>query len=310
MRQLRAVVLAAIALAPLASSQAPSVDQPTITVTVGEPPGPIRPLGPFVTLPVHVAYSFLEATPSDPEVEISLLVPSAPPWVVTTVSPSMLAIQPSTVPCGCMRTLRAEGSLLVSATHDAPAFAPAPITVRATAPQSGIHQAAEGEGTAPVSAAFFSQIEATAIPTAVRMVPGGFQDIEVTVTNLGNAETEFRFAVEGSATGIVFTPPEPVVVAARQVGGTRNSAHVNATAASDADKVPTKAEHLALRESAALASDPSLIGDATTVSFVFDVRPVANGLAPPRVGAPGVPEVAMLMVTGMVAVLMGRRRGS
>jgi hypothetical protein len=301
-------LLVLLALAPLAAAQGalPPVDQPTLAVTIAPLDAPIVPLGPFHTLPVRVAYTFLEAAPGEAAVAIALTVAEHPAWAVTTLSPATVYVQPATPPCGCQRTIAQDASLLVSTTVDGPAFAPTPVRVHASAEPQGLHAAAEADAEAPVQAGFFSILEATTPTTTLRMAAGQSLSLPVTVQNRGNAPTLVAFTVEGGAPGVTLTAPAAVTIGSRQRGDTKNQATINATLATEPTTLTREPVNFTLHVRGALASDPTVRGDATRVTFIVEVRPLGE---PTRAATPG-PEGLLAGAMLALSALGARKRGS
>jgi hypothetical protein len=193
--------------------------QTTVSLEVVPPQDPIMPNGSFVALPVKVTYTFVDAEPMLSATPIELKVTELPPWGLATVSPSVVYVAASGSPCLCTRTVVADAFLLLSVTHDAPAFVQGIVEVRAVAEPNGGHMGSTAKNAIPFTADFFALTNARALPETLAVAPGAAKDLRLQVSNGGNGQVRLAFTVEHAPKGVRASPPSSVVLQSRQQGG-------------------------------------------------------------------------------------------
>jgi hypothetical protein len=208
MRGPGALLLALLAVS--ASGQAGLVPttpllEPDLELLVDAPKGRIAPFAPFQVLGVRVTYRFLEAVPEFEAVPISFQLAETAPYVVTTISPSMLYFSPSVPPCLCEREVQMQAYLLLSTTAEAPAFRDFLVELRAEAPAHGIHGPAATVASLKPQADYFAIVEASTPELIHRLAPGEERRLPVTVTNFGNGASTITFS-------LLIPPPEGLEV--------------------------------------------------------------------------------------------------
>jgi hypothetical protein len=283
-----------------ACSGASQVCQTTTQVTITPPTTPIKPLGPFVALPITIVYTYVPTSVSLAASQIQLSVTQFPPWAVATVSPSTVYAPVDFAPSGGQPVQRTLNSfLLVSATQDAPAFTQGVIEVQAASQGNGNLQQSTGSVQVPVQADFFSIIEATTPNAIQKAKPQALVSYPVTVTNFGNAQTKVEFLPEGVPEKWQVTPPSPVTLQARQQGQQQNSRTVNLNVQTPFQNgYMNVVGAITMRIRSSYALDPKVIGDSTIISTLTTTKGFY---------VPGFDPMLALMGIGAVAVALANR---
>ncbi|HEV8360956.1 MAG TPA: hypothetical protein VGR28_10930 [Candidatus Thermoplasmatota archaeon] len=303
------------AFAPSASAQTGQacttgglITCPTTTAVVIQPAGLIKPLGPLISLPVTVDYTFTPTAPvAFAATKITLAVESTPPWAIATLAPATYYL-PVGVGGGSPQqqtTVSDTGFLLVTTTADAPAFLQGVIRVTATAEQNGALLGSSDVFEIPVQADFFSIIEATTPASIQKAKPQAEVVFPITVTNLGNAQTKIQFSIDDKPERWTANPPSDMQLASRQAGGTQNSKTTPFNI-----QTPYQNGYLnvvgaiTLRLKSNYALDPKVIGDSTIVPTVTTTK----GFYVPGPDA-AMAAFALAIVGALVLRPKGKRQG-
>jgi hypothetical protein len=279
----------------------------TTALEISPPTQAIKPLGPFIALPIKVTYTYVTtASISLAATPIEMKVTNAPAWVVTTLSPTTVyAPVDETQAAGGggqqQKSVTLNAFLLVSTTADAPAFTQGNIEITATAaPNSGL-SGSQAKNAIPVQADFFSILEATTPTTIQKAKPQSQVTYPITVTNFGNAQTKVEFIVESVPEKWQVTPPSPITLLAKQQGGQQNTKTANVVI-----QTPFQNGYLnvvgavTIRLKSTYALDPKIIGDSTIVSTLTTTKGFY---------VPGFDPLFILMALGGIAVaFQGRAR--
>lgn len=260
-------LIAFVTLAPSALAQ-------STTITMRPPSDPIVPLGPAVQLPITVE------TDCPPEaaaqgVSVSYVVSRQPAWAQVTISPS--SDHKDYASCaGGRATFRAIAS--VTATHDAPAFSPESLEVTVRTMGSALGGSASGRTNVPITAAFFSIIDAQAALTQRAVSPREIVTFPITFTNLGNGNTKITFDASERDEGVYPAVPPPLYLQSKQSGAAENAQVVNLQAYRLS--TATGITQFTLRYQAAYALDGALKGDEGAITFRLAPRSGASEETP------------------------------
>ncbi|MCA1813164.1 MAG: hypothetical protein LC624_04325, partial [Halobacteriales archaeon] len=295
---------------PMASAQAGVCPtSPTCATTlkmeITPPTQAIKPLGPVISLPIKVSYTYNpQASVALASTPIALKVTNAPSWVVTTLSPSTVYIpvsQVNDVQGTSGGKDQDNAFLLVSTTADAPAFQQGTIEVQADAPQNGQLQTATTKTQIAVQADFFSIIEATTPSSIQKAKPQAQVSYPVTVTNFGNAQTKVSFFTDNVPDKWQVTPPPPVTLLSKQQGGNQNSKTVNVVVQTPfSNGYLNVVGAITVRITSAYALDPKVVGDSTIVSTLTTTKGFY---------VPGFEPLFGLMAIGGLAIALRRKGG-
>lgn len=248
----------------------------TLEIVITPPTTPVRPLGPFLALPVTVKYKYTPvATVAFVATPVDLTVQATPPWVVATLSPATVYMTVDTVSGGqaAIREATSTAFLLVSTTADAPAFTQGPIAVTGLARANGALKESNARFDVPIQADFFSIIEATVPSTIQKAKPQAQVAYPITVTNFGNALTKVTFNVEAVPEKWQVTPPSPITLESRQQGRQQTSKLATLTI-----QTPFQNGYLnvvgaiTVRLTTNYALDPKVVGDSTIVSTLTTTK--------------------------------------
>lgn len=307
------LLLALACLAPSAAAQGPwcgavgALCMTTTSLAIAPPMEPVPPSGGFLVVPITIEYTYSPATMTMTSTAIRLAVTQAPPWAVTTVSPSMVYAPVQLMPsCVCQQVAYLSSFLLLSATTDAPAFVQGVVEVTATASGNGNLQGSQGAAEVPVLAAYQGLVQMSA-PSAVRLRPGDGEVVPLTVTSFSNALTRVTFRVAGAPAGVQVIPPSDVTLQSRQQGGAKNSINV---AFGLGARQGYEAGPVVLEAMPVYALNPEVTG--TPARLVVEVGPAAgSGVQAQTLGATGAPSPLTfgLLAAGIACtVLLERHR--
>jgi uncharacterized repeat protein (TIGR01451 family) len=277
-----------------------------VKVEITPPTQPIKPLGPFISLPIKVTYTYNpQASVALASTPIALKVTNAPAWVVTTLSPTTVYIPVTQTEVAGGSTNQAvkqdNAFLLVSTTADAPAFTQGTIEVQADAPQNGQLNPATTKTQIPVQADFFSIIEASTPTTIQKAKPQAQVTYPITVTNFGNAQTKVSFFVDSVPDKWQVTPPSPITLLAKQSGGSQNSKTANVVIQTPfSNGYLNVVGAITIRITSSYALDPKVIGDSTIVSTLTTTKGFY---------VPGFEPLFAAFAIGALALVMRRRPG-
>jgi hypothetical protein len=306
------VVLSLFAgFAPSASAQAEcnAVSQgcaTTTQLTATPPSSPVKPLGPFLAVPISIVYTYVPTSVSLAETQVALAVTNAPTWAVATVSPSTVFAPVDFAPSGAQPVQRTLSTfLLISATIDAPAFTQGVIEVTATAAANGNLLPSSGKVQVPIQADYFSIIQASTPEAIQKAKPQAQVTFPITVTNFGNALTKVTFGLDQPAPpSWQVTLPTPITLQARQQGQNQNVATANFVIQTPYQNgYMNVVGAITLRLTSAYALDPKVVGDSTIVSTLTTTK----GFYVPGFD----PLLAAFAVVGaaMLAARRGKRSG-
>lgn len=277
--------------------------QTTIQLTIAPPTQSVKPLGPFIALPIAIEYSYAPSSGAIAPTPIQLSVTQSPPWAVATVSPTTVFADVSLQPGGAQQTkvTGLQSFVLVTATQDAPAFTQGIIEITANAPPNGNLDASQRSVQIPIQADFFSILEANTPNAIQKAKPQALVSYPVTVTNFGNAQTKVDFSIDegGIPEKWQVALPPPVTLQARQQGQTQNTRTVNVqiqTPFQNGYMNVVGAITVRLRSNYAL--DAKVVGDSTIVSTLTTTKGFY---------VPGFEPLLALMAVGAVAAALAQR---
>lgn len=276
----------------------------TTDITITPPTAPVKPLGPFIALPITIRYTYVPSSVSLATSQIQLTVTQFPSWAVATVSPSSVYAPVDFAPSGSQPVTRTLSSfLLISATQDAPAFTGGNIEVQAQAQPNGNLLGSQGTVQIPIQADFFSIIEATTPSAIQKAKPQAQVSYPITVTNFGNALTKVEFLFDEGAIPDKWqvTPPSPITLQSRQQGQQQNTKTVNLLVQTPFQNgYMNVVGAITTRLKSTYALDPKVVGDSTIVSTLTTTKGFY---------VPGPEPVLALMALGAVALALSRRDG-
>ncbi|HUR62748.1 MAG TPA: hypothetical protein VM286_10365 [Candidatus Thermoplasmatota archaeon] len=142
------------------------------------------------------------------------------PRGVSIVGPKEVRVPQSACQGPLSQIWREELKFAITATPEAQGEKPLLFTVNGSVPSGGTVREARGTATIPFSVAYFGLLTAS-VPTPVgHALPGKSINYEVTVTNLGNANTNVDFALVGEVPeGWSPRLPTPVILGPSELSG-------------------------------------------------------------------------------------------
>ena len=293
-------LLLVLLVLPLAGAQ--PLPPASITVRVQPPTDPIQPLLAAVPIPFEVEVT-CDASLMVDGMDVRYSITRLPPWATATLSPA--TDHAGSDLCQSGRVLF-HGTALVGTSDAAPAFAPDAMEITATAFTS-THASNPGRASFPVTAGYFSIVEAQPMTSSVAVGPNEMAVVPVKLTNLGNGNTKVVFDVVTDASDLAVELPAPVILQSRQSGGTVTAADL-AIPVHRSDHVNAQTETFTLRWRASYALDGRITGDSG--SLTFSVTP-GDGKDPASLppGLRTVPTPTFLLVAAAVlAVALVKRR--
>lgn len=300
---MRAILLAALLLLPVAAAQVPAA--PTapqvIEVAVAPVAAPVVPLGPVQAAEATVRVSCaLAAQAPQGGLAVTYAITNLPAWARASVVPPVDVASVDACDQGYV-VLRPRVMLTADAT--APAFREAQATLEATvAPPSGPQK---GASVLTFDVGYYGAIALSAKDTTLDLEPGEESAFKVTLRNLGNARAFIRF--EASATdGVTVEAPAPVTLASRAEGASESETSTTVTLrvrARDAEGIVSRADPVTLKAVATSEADPALSGGAA--SATLRVNTVG---APEESSTRDTPVPAALGLCAVALVALLRRR--
>ncbi len=276
---------------------------PTNTEVVpGDPGGPVQPLSDLARIPVVINYRYspggadLVATP------INVEITNNPSWITATMSPSTVYAPVEETNQDGQQTVQVESTLVLQTTADAPAFQQGNVQIQATAQSNGNMEGSSGTATVAVTAGFYSILNAQTPQKVVTARPQQKVDLPITITNLGNANTNVFLDIESGDEKLIQNTvlPSPVTVPSKQQGSKDNTQTVLVQV-----QTPFKNGYinepgvLSMKISSTYALDQSVKGMSTRVSSLITTKGFY---------VPGPTMPAMLASLLGVALVMGRGR--
>lgn len=296
-----------LGMVPMSSAQNPACPtSPTCSTTlqmdITPPSQPVKPLGPFITVPITVTYIYTQtASVSLAATPITLKVTNAPSWAIVTLSPQTVyapvsQVQGAGAGGSSTSTVKLPANMLVSATADAPAFTQGPIELQADAAANGALVSQTTKNQISINADFFSIIEATTPQNIQKAKPQQQVIFPITVTNFGNAQTKVEFITESQPDKWQTSPPAPIQLASRQAGGTQNAKTANYNVQTPySNGYLNVVGAITIRLKSNYALDPKVIGDSTIISTLTTTKGFY---------VPGPEPALALLAVGLVAVGM------
>lgn len=258
-------VLVMLLLAPIGTAQPPVADW--VSVEIAPFAAPVPPLQSPVTTTFRTSLSCLLATETGVAPVIYTLI-EAPKWATVVISPATDAAEATECEEG---RLHLEGTITVTANDQAPAFVVLPIVIEARAEARPTPQS--GRGTVNLSAGYFSILDVQLEEAQVVVPPGASHDFAVRVTNFGNADTRVEAFLLEAAEGLQVAIPPPVVLQSKQAGGAQIAQDLVFRVTTDAGGgLVNRVGNVNVEIRSSAASDPSLVGDGSTVSFLVTTR--------------------------------------
>lgn len=296
---MRVLLLAVVALlfAPLAEAATP--DPLAVSVSVGTPKEPVKPLAGFALMNVTVRFSCAHVLNAPPgtALPVKLEAKEVPSSAVVSVTPTTIYARSDT----CKGT-DWEGHSLVVATLTQEATALSTVRFNVTATLAGPAGTFVGKGGANVTAAYAGILEAAAPRTIGTTTPGNPVRFEVTLTNHANGPSKATFEETKGAAGWKFDVPAPLTL--DEHGGPLASRVVAfVVTPPDATGVVNDVQQFDVTIRTTHADDASLEGDEAKLSFIVTSKAVGvpGGNALP---SPALPLVALALVA---AALVARR---
>lgn len=293
-------ILALLLLAPVAAAQPEVIDWVTASVAPFETP--IPPLQGAASTRVDVSASCLLADPAG-QVTVAYAVVDRPSWATVVVSPSTDAKNVQSCEEG---RLAFEGTLVVTVTDQAPAFAPATIALEVTAGGGGREERAQAS--VDVSSDYYAILDVQlAAPQAV-IRPGGHHDFVVRVSNFGNGATRVEPTLTRADEPLQVSLPSTITLGSKQQGARDIAADlVFRVAAPDEGGFVNRVGSVDVRLQGFYALDDSRGADASTVSFLVTIRTGATQDGEPERALP-LGALAPLAAIGLAARALRRAR--
>lgn len=303
---MRALLVLALLLLPLASAQlpaAPAAPQ-VVEVSVARLASPVIPLGPVQAAEATVRISCaLAAQAPQGGLPVAYAVTGLPAWARAVVVPPVDVAVVDKCDQGYV-VLRPR--IMLNADATAPAFQDGKAVLAATVtPPSG-----EQKGQSPFSfgVGYYGAIALSAKETTLDLEPGEESAFKVTLRNLGNAPARIRF--EASATeGVTVEAPEPVTLASRASGASESETSTVVTlrvraAAHEGEGMVNRGDPVTLKAIAVSDADPTLTGGAATASLRVNTVAATQESTPKETPLPG----AAVGLSALVVVALLRRR--
>lgn len=230
---------------------------------------------------------------------VNLTVPGKPRWVTATVSPSTVHVGPGD--CETENgTARVETELRVETTHEAPAFSPANVTVRASS--DGLEP---GSDDVEVQAAFYAVLDVQTDRPVVVAEPASQVEFPVELANLGNGPVAVTAELTNRTAGSGLEPvlPGAVGLGAEPTGGNRHATVTVAVETPERNGYVNEGGELEVTWTARYGPQPSLGGDASTSTF----RITTKGFRLPAPGAAAVLPALAAAALVAAAARPGRR---
>lgn len=301
MRRFLARLLPLAALLLLLPAHAAAQEPLAMDVTIDPFAAPVAPLQGTGVTNVTVDAPCVAPGGADPtRPMLDLWVAETPRWATVVLSPASIPAEAAQCQMGRL-ALRAQ--LIVAASDQAPAFAPAPIEVRAT--WRGSSPNVTGMGRVDVAAGYFSILDVQLAEAIKEVKPGEDAGFPLVVTNLGNARTRVVVTVENTTESLVPREVAPFVLQSRQQGEPVISASPTLTVGTRGDAgYNNQVGVVTYRITSHHADRPELAGDETSVSVLVTIK----GLNPDApVPGPGIGLAALGIVAA--AIVARRRRG-
>lgn len=220
--------LTAAAFVPMAAAAATPGTETTTEVTAVAPKQPIQPLGTPAVIPININYTYQAQSNSLVPTTINLKVVNAPTWAIATISPATVyaPIQKSTV--GGSQTAKVHATLIIQTTQDAPAYTIGNVQIEADAQSNGGGALGASTGTVqiPISASYFSILDASVPNSVVIARPQQTLNFPLTVTNLGNADTTVLVTANAQGTGLQVSTPPPKTVLSKNAAKGANTIQI------------------------------------------------------------------------------------
>lgn len=295
---------ALLALAPTAEAQ----QQGSITITLTKPET-VKPLQGTVEASALVN---LQADYSGGAqlvgIPVSFTV-TCPAWATCTPNPASGVFPPpqgGTAPTGGSYSQTMTVKVLISASEQAPAFTPQPLTIVASTSPGSSGTPITGTGATVVEAAYFSILDVQVQNSIVVDRPQSTINIPVSVNNLGNAQTKVNFQIaEGSTVGDVENAlqpqlPPPTVLGSKQAGSTVTKADILLTVqAPYKNGYMNEVGTLIYKITSSYALNPALQGDESQLSVLITTRGFY---------VPGASPILFLGLVGAMALALRRFR--
>jgi hypothetical protein len=298
----------ALAWAPAISAQIPGAEQSShTTVSVETPTGKLKPITQTMQLKVTVKYTWdvnMVGTQYMSPTKVAVTaqaMDSAANWCTVTVAPAEVYFSVGT-PAGT--SPGGEGTdtscvLTIYFSGEAPASQLAKIQVSAVAEANGALKTSDGKTFVTVQSDYYSIIQATVPQPLQKGAPYQQITYPVTVTNLGNGKTKLFFDAKNVPTGWQVTLPPPIILEARQQGGTLTKQTVNVIIFTPYKfGYQTNVGSIKIDITSQYADDSTVKGDTTSINSMT----LSKGFY-----VPGFDAIFMIGAIGFVALFFRRK---
>lgn len=292
------VTSAIVVFVPTASAQQNTV----VTLTVNPPSESVKPLQGAINFGGTVSVTFDNTGQTNiVGIPVTYQVTKQPAWAQVVVSPASDVIIVAANPTSPQASTGTKTfTVSVTASDQAPAFQPDTVEITATAtPGSPNAKGGSAKASVPVTAAYFSILDAQLAETIKIERPQTAVIFPLKLTNFGNANTKVSFTVQDKAENLNVPVPIPIVLQSKQAGGNQISSEVPLTV-----QTPYKNGYMnevgvvTYKITSAYALDPKLAGDSTQVSVVVTTKGFY---------VPGPEPIFMVGLVAVAALLLRRR---
>lgn len=213
-------LLVLILLAPAGAAQA---DDPRADFAVQVAPldAPVRPLQDTVSTTLDMLLPCAGVEEGEAPPHVTLWLQGVPSWANALLSPRSLAIDAAACEGPSMR---ANGTLILTTTADAPAFTPTAIQVMASLDNGTANRTVSGE--VVLEADYFAILDVQLNKSIEEASPLSVATFNLVLSNLGNGRTRVTFEVLNVSEGFAAPPPASIILQSRQQGGNETSTTV------------------------------------------------------------------------------------
>lgn len=290
------VLLALLAMLPVASAQAHPFELDLQVQAFGGPITPLRtPPVTTVTIDAPCIVPSLEPT----RLQVRTWIVEQPPWATVVVSPGMFAVSPERCDGGRVRETM---EMTVSLHEDAPAFLATDVVLAASW-ENATPNVTDVEAVT-VTPAFYGILEVTTSSTVKQAPPDSVVTFPLRVANRGNAPVRVFFEEVEATGGLRSEAPPPMALATRwEAGGEGHAADPQIVIRTPGDKaLQNRVGAVTYRVWSEPVEAPGVAGDERVVSLIVTTQGM-------QATVPGPAPLLPLVLTALGAALVTRRGG-